>query len=251
MTPILYPVYRPSLSGNEMKYVQDCIQSTWISSKGKYIQAFEESFAQYVGISYAASVSNGTVALHAALLALNIKPEDEVIVPTFTYIASVNAIRYCGAEPVFVDSLDSTWQMNPSSVRHSITSKTKAILVVHLYGHPCKMDEIMEIATEFNLLVVEDCAEALGAKFSMEVSDEAREYLVEKGYDPKFGARPLNRAIQKYLEDKIAEELLKSDLQTNDKFTVDVDKELDELKIHIVSSSDDSKIPKISKEPEN
>lgn len=165
-TPIIYPVYRPSLSGNEMKYVQDCIQTTWISSKGKYIQLFEESFAKYAGTSYAASVANGTVALHAALLAMDIKPQDEVIVPTFTYIASVNAITYCGATPVFVDALEQTWQMDPFAVRESITSKTKAILVVHLYGHPCDMSEIMKIANEFNLLVIEDCAEALGAKFN-------------------------------------------------------------------------------------
>ncbi|MFZ4521216.1 MAG: DegT/DnrJ/EryC1/StrS family aminotransferase [Bacteroidales bacterium] len=148
-----------------MKYVQDCIQSSWISSKGKYIQSFEEKFAEYIGISHAASVSNGTVALHAALLALNVEPGDEVIVPTFTYIASVNAIKYCNAIPVFVDSLESTWQMDPDKVRKSITPKTKVILVVHLYGHPCNMGEIMKIAGEFNLLVLEDCAEALGAKF--------------------------------------------------------------------------------------
>ncbi|MCX6306285.1 MAG: DegT/DnrJ/EryC1/StrS family aminotransferase [Bacteroidetes bacterium] len=160
-----YPVYRPTLNGNEMKYVQDCIQSSWISSKGKYIQSFEEKFAEYIGITHAASVSNGTVALHAALLALNVEPGDEVIVPTFTYIASVNAIKYCNATPVFVDSLESTWQMDPDKVRKSITSRTKVILVVHLYGHPCNMEEIMKIAGEFNLLVLEDCAEALGAKF--------------------------------------------------------------------------------------
>ncbi len=162
---IRYPVYRPSLRGKELEYVTDCIRSTWISSKGKYIQAFEEAFARFSGVPHAASVSNGTVALHAALLAVGIGPGDEVIVPTLTYIASVNAIRYCGATPVFVDSLESDWQMDPEAVRNSITSRTKAILVVHLYGHPCDMDALMDLARENRLLVVEDCAEAIGTKF--------------------------------------------------------------------------------------
>ena len=104
----MIPVYQPSLTGNEKKYVNDCLDTTWISSKGKYVTMFEESFAKYVGVKHGALVSNGTVALHLALLALGIGPGDEVIVPTFTYIASVNAIRYVGATPVFIDSLMDT-----------------------------------------------------------------------------------------------------------------------------------------------
>src|SRR5690242_10556458 len=136
------PVYQPDLSGNEKKYVLDCIDSTWISSKGKYIPLFEEGFANFVGVKHAAGVCNGTVALHLALLALGIGQGDEVIVPTLTYISSANAISYVGAKPVFCDSLPSTWQMDPEDVKKKITPKTKAIMAVHLYGHPCDMDAL-------------------------------------------------------------------------------------------------------------
>ena len=159
------PLYKPSLSGNERKYVNECLESTWISSKGKFVPIFEEKFAEYVGARYAASVCNGTVALHAALLALGIVPGDEVIVPTLTYVASVNAIAYTGATPVFVDSLPDTLQMDPEDVRRKLTPKTKALLVVHLYGHPCDMDALIGIARDHNLFVVEDCAEAIGTRY--------------------------------------------------------------------------------------
>jgi len=111
------------------------------------------------------SVSNGTVALHLALLALGIKEGDEIIVPTFTYIASVNAIRYVGAKPVFVDSLKETWQIDPDDIKKRITPKTKAIIVVHLYGYMCDMDEIKKIARDNNLKIIEDSSEALGSKY--------------------------------------------------------------------------------------
>lgn len=159
------PVYQPSLNGNEKTYVMDCLDSTWISSKGKYISSFEEKFAEYIGVRHATTVSNGTVALHLALVALGLGAGDEVIVPTLTYIASVNAITYTGSTPVFVDSEESTWQISAKDVRRKITPKTRAILVVHLYGHACDMDEIMAIAREFNLFVIEDCAEALGSMY--------------------------------------------------------------------------------------
>jgi len=165
MSTIKYPVYRPDLSGNEKKYVNECLDSTWISSKGKFINEFEEKFAGYIGVRYAASVSNGTVALHLALITLGIGPGDEVIVPSFTYIASVNAIAYTGATPVFADSDQNTWQIDPSGIRKLITPKTKAIMPVHLYGHPSDMDAIMLIAKEFGLFVIEDCAEAFGSKY--------------------------------------------------------------------------------------
>jgi len=159
------PIYQPSLTGKEKEYVNDCLDSTWISSKGKYIQQFEERFAAYTGVKYAATVSNGTVAIHVALVALGIGPGDEVIVPTLTYIASVNAIAYTGATPVFVDSLESTWQMDPADVRKKITKNTKAILCVHLYGHPCEMNELTAISREFDVALVEDCAEAFGTLY--------------------------------------------------------------------------------------
>jgi len=128
----MIPVYQPDLSGNEKKYVNDCLDSSWISSKGSYINKFETEFAKYCGIPHAATVSNGTVAIHLALLALGIQEGDEVIVPTFTYVASVNAIMMCNATPVFVDSLESSWQLDPADVRRKITPRTKAIMAVHL-----------------------------------------------------------------------------------------------------------------------
>ena len=162
---IKYPVYQPRLAGNEKKYVNECLDSTWISSKGKFIQEFEKAFAQQLGIPYAISVSNGTVALHLALLASGIGPGDEVLVPSFTYIASVNAITYTGAVPVFVDSCSRTLQMDPNDLEHRITTKTKAIMPVHLYGDMCDMDKIMAIALRHGLQVIEDCAEAFGSSY--------------------------------------------------------------------------------------
>ncbi|MEO8413534.1 MAG: DegT/DnrJ/EryC1/StrS family aminotransferase [Ginsengibacter sp.] len=159
------PVYRPSLNGNEKKYVNECLDSTWISSKGEFIGKFENGIANYIGVKHAASVSNGTVAIHLTLLALGIGPGDEVIVPTLTYIASVNAIVYAGATPVFVDSLHDTWQMNPQEVMKKITSRTKAVIAVHLYGHPCEMDTITKICRENNIFLIEDCAEAIGSQY--------------------------------------------------------------------------------------
>jgi perosamine synthetase len=159
------PIYQPWLGGNEKKYVDDCLDTNWISSKGKYIHQFEEKFAEYLGVKYATGISNGTTALHLALETLGIGKGDEVIVPTFTYIASVSSILYTWATPVFVDSLASTWQLDPEDIKRKITSKTKAIMPVHLYGHPCEMDEICKIAKEYNLFIVEDCAEAFGSKY--------------------------------------------------------------------------------------
>ncbi len=159
------PVYQPWLCGNEERYVLDCLRSNWISSKGCYISAFEERFAATVGVRHAISVCNGTVALHAALAALGIGPGDEVIVPTFTYIAPVNAVVYCGATPVFVDSDEHTWQLDPNDVYRRISPRTKAIIAVHLYGHPAEMNALNALAREHGLFLIEDCAEAFGAYY--------------------------------------------------------------------------------------
>jgi perosamine synthetase len=159
------PVYQPSLDGNEKRYVMDCLDSTWISSKGKYIAEFEQQFAEYIGVRHAVAVTNGTVALHLALLALGIGDGDEVIVPTLTYIASVNAIRYTGATPVFADSDRKYWQLDPESIKRCVTPRTKAIMPVHLYGCACDMSAIVKIAHEHNLFIIEDCAEAIGTKY--------------------------------------------------------------------------------------
>jgi perosamine synthetase len=160
-----YPVYQPSLSGNEKKYVNECLDSTWISSKGKFIKEFEDGFAKFIDVKHAASVSNGTVAIHLALVALGIGHGDEVIVPTLTYIASVNAIAYTGAKPVFVDSLLDSWQIDPTQVEQKITPATKAIMAVHLYGQACDMDALQAICKKHNLFLIEDCAEAIGTKY--------------------------------------------------------------------------------------
>ena len=162
---IKIPVYQPYLIGNEKKYVADCLDSNWISSKGKYVNLFEETFSEYIGSKYALTVCNGTMALHLALVTLGIGPGDEVIVPTLTYIASVNAIVYTGATPVFVDSLPDTWQIDPEEVERNITHKTKAIIAVHLYGHPCEMDKLQALASQYRLFLVEDSAEAIGSLY--------------------------------------------------------------------------------------
>jgi len=160
-----YPVYQPSLGNKEKENVLECLDSTWISSKGKFISQFEIEFSSFVGVKHSAAVSNGTVAIHLALLALGIGIGDEVIVPSFTYIASVNAIKYTGAEPVFVDSDLSTWQIDPTKIEEKITNKTKAIMAVHLYGQPCEMDTILLIAEKHKLFIIEDCAEAFGSLY--------------------------------------------------------------------------------------
>ena len=161
---IKIPVYEPVLGAAERENVLRCLDTNWISSKGEFIQAFENEFAQYTGVDHAISVCNGTVALHLALLALGIGPGDEVIVPTFTYVASVNAIAYVGATPVFVDSLSDTWQVDPADIERKISPKTKAIMVVHLYGQPSDVPAIAAIAGQHNLRIIEDCAEAFGSR---------------------------------------------------------------------------------------
>lgn len=158
------PVYQCDLTGNEKKYVDDCLESTWISCKGKYVKLFEERFAEYIGVRYATGCSNGTVALHLALETLGFNVGDEIIVPSFTYIASSNTIVQAGAKPIFVDSFPDTWQMDTEDIIRKITPKTKAIMAVHLYGQMCDMDKICKIAKEHGLFVIEDCAEAFGSK---------------------------------------------------------------------------------------
>ena len=159
------PVYQPFLNGNEKKYVNECLDSSWISSKGEFIQRFEDGFGKYIGAKNVTSVCNGTVAIHLALDALGIGPGDEVIVPALTYVASVNTILQTGATPIFVDSLEGTWQVDPEDIKRKISPKTKAVMVVHLYGLPCDMDPILSICEKYGLLLVEDAAEAVGTLY--------------------------------------------------------------------------------------
>lgn len=159
------PIYQPLLDPAVRSNVIDCIDSGWISSKGQYVKEFEANFSSFLNIKYSTSVSNGTTALHLALKALGISEKDEVIVPTFTYIASVNAISYVGASPVFVDSDLKSWNIDPELIEKKITKKTKAIMVVHIYGNPCDMKKIMQIAKKHNLYIIEDVAEGFGSKY--------------------------------------------------------------------------------------
>lgn len=159
------PVCEPTLLGNELKYVTDAVQTGWISSAGKYVTEFEQKFAKYCGCKYGVAVCNGTVALHLALVALGIGPEDEVIIPDFTMIATAFAVCYTGATPVFVDADPNTWNIDVTKIEEKITSHTKAIIPVHLFGLMCNMDAINTIAKKHNLKVLEDAAEAHGAEY--------------------------------------------------------------------------------------
>jgi perosamine synthetase len=159
------PVMEPMLGGNELKYVSDCITSNWISSQGSYVRSFEKHFADFLAIDHALTTTSCTTALHLALIALGIGPGDEVIVPDLTFAASANVVLHAGATPVFVDVSLEHWTIDPDLIENAITDKTRAIMPVHLYGHPCDMDPIMEIARRHKLYIVEDCAEALGAQY--------------------------------------------------------------------------------------
>ena len=161
----MIPVCEPFLSGKELEYVTDCLRSNWISSQGRYIPEFEQSFASYCGCRYGVSTTSGTTALHLALASLGIGPGDEVIIPTFTMIATAFAVAYTGATPVLVDSEPETWNMDIGQIEAKLTPRTKAIMPVHIYGHPCEMDSIMEMARKHKLWVIEDAAEAHGAEY--------------------------------------------------------------------------------------
>jgi len=165
MTRRFIPVAEPVLAGNEKKYVNQCLESGWISGSGNYVEAFEKGFADFCGVDHAVSIVNGTAALHVALLALGIGHGDEVIVPDLTFIASANAVTYCGAQPVFADVDAATWTLDPHAAAAKISARTKAIMPVHLYGHPADMTPILELAKEHDLRIIEDAAEAHGAEY--------------------------------------------------------------------------------------
>ena len=164
-SPRIIPVCEPTLIGNEKKYVNECLETNWISSAGRFINAFEEAFAARSDAAYGVACANGTVALHLALAAMDIGPGDEVIIPTFTMIATINAVTYTGATPILVDSEPQTWNMDVNQVADKVNKKTKAIIPVHTYGHPVDMDPIMDLAERHGLWVLEDAAEAHGAVY--------------------------------------------------------------------------------------
>ncbi len=159
------PVAAPDLTGNEEKYVVEAIRSSWISSTGAFVGRFEKEFAAVSGTRASIGVANGTLALHLALMTVDLRPGDEVLVPSLTYVATANAVRYCGAEPVFVDVDPQTWCIDPKLLEASITRRTKGIIPVHLYGHPADMDVVNHTAATHGLWVVEDAAESHYARY--------------------------------------------------------------------------------------
>ena len=162
---MMIPVAEPFIGKEEEELVLAGLRSGWVSSVGKYIHQFEREFASYCNVKYGITTSNGTTALHLALVALNIGPGDEVIVPSMTFIATANAVTYTGAKPVFIDSELETWNIDPEKIKAKINKRTKAIIPVHLYGHPANMGLILTIARKYNLSVLEDAAEAHGALY--------------------------------------------------------------------------------------
>lgn len=179
--PGFIPLCVPHLGGKEWPYLKECLDTNWVSSAGPFVTRFEAMVADYVGAKYAVATSSGTAALHVALLVAGVQPGDEVLVPTLTFIATANAVRYVGAWPVFIDADPDYWQMDPQLLAEFLETgcqrrngmlinqtsgrRVKAILPVHLMGHPCDMDPILEMALKYSLVVVEDATESLGAKY--------------------------------------------------------------------------------------
>jgi perosamine synthetase len=165
MTDSFIPISKPTIGPRERELVLAALDSGWVSSIGAYIDQFEAEFAKYCGTRFALAVSNGTTGLHLALEALGLKPGDEVIVPDLTFVATANAVAYTGATPVLADIDPDTLCLDPAAVRALITPRTKAIMPVHLYGHPADMDALTEIANAHGVAVIEDAAEAHGAEY--------------------------------------------------------------------------------------
>jgi perosamine synthetase len=171
----------PHLAGNEWKYLKECLDTNWVSSVGPFVDRFEREVAAYVGVPHAVATVNGTAALHVALLAAGVQPGDEVLVPALTFIATANAVSYCSAQPVFLDSEERSWGLDAGKMAEFLSREcvvkagqvvnratgrvVRAVLPVHLYGHPCDLDAILEVAARYPLAVVEDAAEALGALY--------------------------------------------------------------------------------------
>jgi perosamine synthetase len=161
----MIPVNEPLIGDREIQYVMDCLKSGWISSAGKYIEEFEQKWAAYCGMKYGIAVSNGTTALQVAVRCLGLEPGDEVIMPTFTIISCAMAVVECGAVPVLVDADPRTWCMDMGQVAAKITGRSRAIMPVHIYGHPVDMDPLLDLAEKHGLLIIEDAAEVHGAEY--------------------------------------------------------------------------------------
>ena len=164
-TKIKFFLFEPRIGKEELKNLSFCVKSNWISSTGKFVKEFEKKFSKYLGGGYAVAVSNGTTAIELALVSLGIKKNDEVLLPNFTFAATINAVIHVGAKPVLVDCEEGTWTIDLKKAEKLTNKKTKAILPVHIYGQPAKIDEIKSFAKKKRLFVIEDCAEALGSKY--------------------------------------------------------------------------------------
>ena len=164
------PIFSASLNGNELEYVTDCIKTNWISSKGSYVTAFEKKIAKIHNSKFALSVSNGTVAIQLAIKALNLKKNDEIIVPNLTFAAVANSVLNAGCIPKFVEIDSDTWNIDENKIEKMINKKTKAILIVHTYGNPCNITKIKKIVSKNNLFLIEDCAESIGAKYNKKLT---------------------------------------------------------------------------------
>ena len=165
MTEPFIPVCEPLLLGNELKYVTEAVSKGWISSSGGFVKQLEQKFAEYLGAGHAVTVTNGTAALHLALVAAGIGPGDEVIIPTFTMVASAVAVCYTGAKPVFVDCEPDTFNLDVARLEEKLSPRTRAIMPVHIYGLPCDMAPLQALATREKLVVIEDAAEAIGSRY--------------------------------------------------------------------------------------
>ena len=175
------PLHEPKFFGNEKKYLQECIDSTFVSSVGEFVQNFEDKISKYLGVKYAIATVNGTSALHIALILANVKPNDEVITQPLSFVATCNAINYCGATPIFVDVDKDTIGLSAKSLEKFLSTKTsvinkkcinkkskkiiKACVPMHTFGHPCRIDKIKEICDKYYITLVEDAAESLGSKY--------------------------------------------------------------------------------------
>tara|TARA_B100001057_G_C22788598_1_gene926637 strand:+ start:232 stop:1347 length:1116 start_codon:yes stop_codon:yes gene_type:complete len=164
----MIPVSIPYVAKNQKKYVDDCIERNWISAFGKYDKKLSDNFSNFIGTKFSSTCSNGTVAIHLALLACEVKPGDEIIVPNFNGPYALFAVSYVQASPVFID-VDENWDINLDELKTAISKKTKAIIIPHLYGVPSNANKLKEICNENNIFIIEDCAEAHGAKDGSDV----------------------------------------------------------------------------------